>query len=195
MDTEILFSAECGCWPHIMEKQGRPCFDAYPKAPTPYRYLNSGTWIGRAAQSAHMLQAVIGSAGGDFVNANDQKLVADFYIQGKYGLKLDFYNKVFQSMHMTLDAPLPYCNPMADMVLKEGRFYNKLTRSMPSVLHFNGGGKRHHLSMEHSIWYKTPALNTGEEKSKLRSFMVSTPTKENPLRRLRFDGLCPGYVK
>lgn len=47
-NASILFSAECGCWPHIMENKGKACFDAYPPAPqgSPYRYLNSGTWIG-----------------------------------------------------------------------------------------------------------------------------------------------------
>ena len=150
-NTDIVFSAECGCWPHIIENKGKACFEDYPKSPTPYRYLNSGTWIGRAAPAAKMLIAVMESAGGDFKNANDQKLVADFYIEGKYGIQLDFYNKLFQSMHMTLDPPLPHCNPFSDIVLvnhddnthnkKYGKFYNKRTQSEPTVFHFNGGGK------------------------------------------------------
>jgi len=195
LKSDIVFSGECGCWPHIMEP-GNPCFNSYPKAPTPYRYLNSGTWIGKAAKAAEMLQAVIKSAGGDFKNANDQKLVADFYIQGKYGIKLDFYNKLFQSMHMTLDPPLLHCNPVEDISLtNEGTYYNKRTQSNPVVFHFNGGGKRHHLEMERRVWYKRKEYNTDEMKEQLRAHQVFAPNERNPSRRLRFDQLCPNYVK
>ncbi len=193
--TEILFSGECGCWPHVMEDRGKACFDAYPPAPTPYRYLNSGTWIGRAAPAAAMLRAVIDSAGGNFLNANDQKLVADFFIEGRFGIQLDYHTKIFQSMHMTLDKPLPYCNPGQDVVLREGRFYNKRTNSEPAILHFNGGGKRHHLDMEARVWYKGQAFNGPAELSELRAHLVAAPTTSNPKRHLRFDQICPGYVK
>jgi hypothetical protein len=87
-------------------------------------------------------------AGHDFANANDQKLVADMYIAGTFGIKLDFFNKLFQSMHMTLDPPLPRCNPVEDVKLSDGRWINTRTKSRPAVFHFNGGGKAHHLSME-----------------------------------------------
>ena len=89
----------------MIENRGKACFDSYPQSPTPYRYLNSGTWIGKADKAADMLLEVMKEAGGSFANANDQKLVADFYIAGRFGIKLDFYNKIFQSMHMTLDPP------------------------------------------------------------------------------------------
>lgn len=195
LKADIVFSGECGCWPHVMEKKGRPCFEAYPKAPTPYRYLNSGTWIGRASKASAMLKEVIKEAGADFANANDQKLVADFYIAGRFGIVLDFYNKIFQSMHMTLDPPLPHCDPTQDVqVTGDGRFYNKLTKSRPAIFHFNGGGKKVHLKMEGQVWYKHKENNTPEKIRQLRSFMVATPNKINPQHRTRFDQLCPGYL-
>ena len=89
LNSTIIFSAECGCWPHIIEdipllntgrKQETTCFGKYPPSPTPYRYLNSGTWIGYANASAEMLAQVMMEAGKDFGNANDQKLVADMYM-------------------------------------------------------------------------------------------------------------------
>lgn len=147
INADILFAAECGCWPHVMQDNGRPCFKDYPKAPTPYRYLNSGTWIAKAGSAKDMLSAVIQEAGKNFANANDQKLVADMYIQGRFNIKLDFYSKIFQSMHMTLSKPLPVCNPTKDVQVVNGHFYNKLTNTFPSVLHFNGGGKAVHLDM------------------------------------------------
>ena len=49
------------------------CARRYPPSPTPYRYLNSGTWIGRAGPALAILRNI--SGGGHFGNgsrANDQ---------------------------------------------------------------------------------------------------------------------------
>jgi len=200
-DAPLLFSAECGCWPHVMEDQ-KACFDgpvgkSYPKSPTPYRYLNSGTWIGMAKPATDMLKAVMVEAGNQFGNANDQKLVADMYMAGRFGIKLDFYNKLFQSMHMTLDPPLPRCNPVSDVELAETnhKWRNKLTNSEPAVLHFNGGGKAHHLSMEGRMWYKAPQHNTPEKRQELASHLVSVPdSAAAPTGKMRFDELCGSYL-
>ncbi len=35
-NAELVFSGECGCWPHIAENE-TICTDIYPRAPTPYR--------------------------------------------------------------------------------------------------------------------------------------------------------------
>lgn len=191
-DSKIIFSAECGCWPHVMEDRA-VCFTGYPKSPTPYRYLNSGTWIGYADSSVIMLEQIIKEAGTNFKNANDQKLVADMYINDRYGIKLDFYNKIFQSMHMTLDAPLPMCNPVDDIALLNSKWVNKRTKGLPSVLHFNGGGKRYHLNMESRMWYKNKEYNTKEMKDKLGSFLLIVPTAKNGV--LRFDQLCRDYFR
>jgi hypothetical protein len=191
---DILFSAECGCWPHIMEADKEACFAHYPVSPTPYRYLNSGTWIGKAGLAALMLKEVMREAGRDFGNANDQKLVADMYIAGRHGIKLDFYNTIFQAQHMTLDPPLPRCNPMEDTVLTANkRFHNTRTDSYPAVIHFNGGGKAHHLKMESQIWYKALEYNTPEIKRQLAAHLLSVPSQ--PGGKLRFDELCSGYIK
>ena len=125
--------------PHVTIDHGRPCFEKYPKAPTPYRYLNSGTWIGKARSSAVMLEAVEKEAGKNFAKANDQELVANMFMEGRYGIVLDYYAKLFQSMHLTLDKPLPRCYPYKDIEVVGGRIHNKRTDSYPAVLHFNGG--------------------------------------------------------
>eukprot|EP01038_Epipyxis_sp_PR26KG_P012439 gene12439-16684_t len=201
---DILFSAECGCWPHIIENNGFACFNSYPKSPTPYRYLNSGTWIGKAKQSAIMLQKVMNEAGKDFQNANDQKLVADMFISNRYGIALDYYNSIFQAMHMTLDAPLPRCNPKEDLeliksnaILENGQhaveYYNKRTKSTPAVFHFNGGGKRYHLEMENMMWYKKSEFNTPSYISWLKNYMLNVPSQKSG--KMKFDDLCKNYVK
>ena len=150
----ILFAGECGCWPHVMEDPDA-CFNKYPEAPTPYRYLNSGTWIGFAGEAHQMLAEVMRLAGSNFVNANDQKLCADMYISGEFGIKLDFHARLFQSVHMTLDPPLKHCNPVQDLSITEsGHWHNSLTGTRPAVFHFNGGGKVVHLRMEGQMWYR-----------------------------------------
>jgi len=162
----ILFAAECGCWPQIMENRGHDCFHAYPPSPTPYRYLNSGTWIGVAKESAAMLLDIINKAGSDFANANDQKLVSDMFIHKQHGIQLDYFSSIFQSMHMT-DRPLAHCAPGDDVTTPARRpisfphnssmpisYYNAVTRSVPALYHFNGGGKTYHLKYESGMWYR-----------------------------------------
>ena len=190
--SRIIFSAECGCWPHVMEDK-EICLSKYPVSPTPYRYLNSGTWIGYAEESAVMLQEIISEAGKDFANANDQKLVADMYMEGRNGIKLDFYNEIFQSMHMTLDPPLPYCNPISDVKLtNDKRWKNARTGSTPAVFHFNGGGKSHHLDMEGKMWYQSEDMNTIEIREKLSSHSIRVPTA--PSGVLAFKDICGDYL-
>lgn len=197
MNSNLIFAGECGCWPHVIMDHGKACFEGYPQAPTPYRYLNSGTWIGKAESAKEMLQAVIKEAGNDFANANDQKLVADMFIEKRFNIKLDYYANLFQSMHMTFDRPLPYCHPYEDIeVVQDGRFYNKRTKTYPSVFHFNGGGKTHHLDMESKLWYKRNSkYNTKDEKMKLAETLISAPVNDDYNRVISFRKLCPTYFQ
>ena len=122
----MWFAAECGCWPHVMEDR-ETCFTGYPRSPTPYRYLNSGTWIGDANTAKNMLLAVMKKAGQNFKNANDQKLMADLFISKQFRIQLDYNCQLFQSMHMTLDPPLAKCNPIEDIIVSnDGRYFNHL---------------------------------------------------------------------
>ena len=143
-----------------------------------------------------MLLTVIQEAGEEFGMANDQKLIADMYIDGRNGIKLDFYNKLFQSMHMTLEGrPLPYCNPHDNVELKsDGRFFNNLTNSFPAVFHFNGGGKRHHLAMEASIWYKRSIETTKDKLAALYGSVLQVPRNETH-KTMTFGELCGDYMR
>lgn len=87
-----------------------------------------------------MLQAVKEEAGGGFKKANDQELVADMFMEGRFGISLDYHARLFQSMHLTLDKPLPRCKPIDDIhVVGKGQLHNKRTETYPAVFHFNGG--------------------------------------------------------
>jgi hypothetical protein len=190
----ILFAAECGCWPHVMDDV-KICTDKYPQSPTPYRYLNSGTWIGYAKQARDMLAEVIRLAGKNFDNANDQKLVADMFLAGTHGIQLDYQCEVFQSMHRTDPPPLPSCNPSLDLELSsEKRWFNKRTKSFPAIFHFNGGGKEHHLRMENKVWYKDSSYYSGNNWNSLISSVILVPNHQ-PSGTLRFDEICSDYVR
>ena len=194
MNATILFSAECGCWPHIMENHGRACFDNYPLSPTPYRYLNSGAWVGKALNAKNMLFEVIEKAGNNFKNANDQKLVADMFIDGRHNISLDYHAHIFQSMHMTLTPPLSKCDPKDDIIMDdEGKWINTRTNGTPSIIHFNGGGKKYHLGMESVMWYKKKAHNSPEEKRSIQNQLLLAPSNENMGRHVKFKDICPSY--
>jgi len=194
-NSSLLFSAECGCWPHIMERKGRACFYDYPAAPTPYRYLNSGSWIGTALAAATMLSEVIRLAGNDFRNANDQKLVADMFISRRFNISLDYHNSIFQSMHMTRDPPLPLCDPSEDMQLTtDGTWLNRRTRGRPALLHFNGGGKPLHLGMEARMWYKDRRFNSPTDRQRLADYELFVPTRLQPTGTMKFSALCGSYL-
>ena len=59
--TRILFQAERGCWPDWdMGPLGRDfCLQTYPASPTPYRYVNSGVWMGRAGEAARLFTELV----------------------------------------------------------------------------------------------------------------------------------------
>jgi hypothetical protein len=141
LNASIVFAAECGCWPHIAEDPNI-CYQAYPASPTSARYLNSGTWIGYAKEASVMLKAVMQEAGTSFDNANDQKLMADLYIQHRSNIQLDFYSLIFQSMHATLDCIPACCNPRPNLNLVQQQqqqyWFNHETHTQPLIFHFNG---------------------------------------------------------
>ena len=158
----LVFSGECGCWPQVTRDKGVTCRDKYPASPTPYRYLNSGGWIGYAGAAAEFLQALVDAGGGAkgkaFHKLNDQELASDMYMTGAHDITLDHYNTIFQAMHAIHDSTaVPNCDPWPHMREEDGVWHNDETRSRPAIYHFNGGGKAHHLSMEARTWWKTKA--------------------------------------
>ena len=194
MNATILFSAECGCWPHILEDNGRVCFENYPSSSSPYRYLNSGAWVGRAFNVKNMLFEIIEKAGNNFMNANDQKLVANMFLNGRHNITLDYQTKVFQSMHMTLTPPLPVCDPKGDVIFDDkGKLTNKRTHGRPSIVHFNGGGKKYHLKIESEMWYKKEIHNSPEERKLIGDHLLSAPCFEDGERQIKFKDFCPTY--
>ena len=106
LGKRLVFSAECGCWPQVTYDKGRTCRDMYPPSPTPFRYLNSGSWIGRAETAARFLSTLVQEAGAHnkgaaFHKLNDQELASELYFRQSFGpdLALDHGAELFQAMH------------------------------------------------------------------------------------------------
>ena len=197
----LVYSAECGCWPGVMVDRGRSCVEEYPPSPTPFRYLNSGSYIGRAATIASFLRAVTeraaerGKQGSGFHKLRDQELSTDMFLNGgreMFNMTLDYHTALFQTMHTINDNTLvPNCDPNAHLRNEDGVYINTLTKNQPAVFHFNGSGKKKHLVMEGKAWWKhRPDAVTEEAKEKVRSTELIFHD-----RRRRFDDVCPGYLK
>lgn len=84
-DCDILFAAEKSCWP---EPTIAPQF---PMTPTPYKYLNSGVYMGKVARLNHFFSEVV-------ANDEDDQLWMQKRYLGANGLnvKLDHEGYIFQ---------------------------------------------------------------------------------------------------
>ncbi len=84
-DCDILFAAEKSCWP---EPTIAPQF---PMTPTPYKYLNSGVYMGKVARLNHFFSEIV-------ANDQDDQLWIQKRFLGANGLnvKLDHEGYIFQ---------------------------------------------------------------------------------------------------
>lgn len=116
-----LFAAEVFCWPD------RDWADAYPPAKTPYRFLNSGAFIGKAGDLLRILDQEIDDG------EDDQRYYTERFLSGKHDMTLDTECRVFQCLNGALD----------DVRSDEGRgmLFNQRTESWPAVIHANGPSK------------------------------------------------------
>eukprot|EP00616_Rhizochromulina_sp_CCMP1243_P009141 CAMPEP_0118986668 /NCGR_PEP_ID=MMETSP1173-20130426/42590_1 /TAXON_ID=1034831 /ORGANISM="Rhizochromulina marina cf, Strain CCMP1243" /LENGTH=438 /DNA_ID=CAMNT_0006937465 /DNA_START=101 /DNA_END=1414 /DNA_ORIENTATION=- len=196
MQKPLVFAGECGCWPQVVKDkdrglpEGTICNTLYPPSPTPYRFLNSGAWIGYARQAEHLLEAVVAKANSEFgMKTNDQEMVSDMYIDGQFDIALDHQAEVFQCMHDTGSPPLPLCNPGKHLTLIDGVWHNKLTNTTPSLFHFNGGGKKHHLDMEAKSKHKLTPLSP-EDKRRIYNTELLFNNK-----LVNFESVCSRHLE
>jgi hypothetical protein len=67
---------------------------------------------------------------------------------------------------------------------------NEAYGTQPKILHFNGGGKIHHLEMEKRMWYK---VNEEEGKSAEELRKTKLIVGDDGGREATFEELCPYY--
>ena len=116
----ILISAEKYCYPHPDLSQ------AYPPSPTPWKYLNSGGWMGSRKRLIQVLSEMLHSHW--FGVRDDQYCWTQFYIENNDAMAIDHQCEIFQTLSgMNLEYEL-----RGDIV------ENVITGTFPSVFHANG---------------------------------------------------------
>ena len=109
---ELVFGAEQFLWPDKTLE--------FPPSHTKYRYLNSGTWIGRVGEFKRMC------AGGIKDHEDDQLFLQRAYLSGRYNACLDVEGYLFQTHEPSV-------------IIKNGAIFNPITRCYTCLYHGNGG--------------------------------------------------------
>ena len=120
-DGRPLFAAEVYCWPDA------DCAARYPEAETPYRFINSGAFIGSAGSLLQIIEETIEN------HEDDQRYYTEYFLSDPSRLQLDTGCILFQCLNGALE----------DVQADEGRgqLYNKRTETWPAVIHANGPSK------------------------------------------------------
>ena len=116
--ADVVFGAEPLLWPDTN------IADLFPEVHTRNRYLNSGMFIGRAKVLKEMLRTDIKKAD------DDQLYYQNLFLSGKWNIKLDVENYLFQCVSATANSL---------SVSENNQVYNSETGCYSCVLHGNGG--------------------------------------------------------
>ena len=75
------------------------------------------------------------------------------------------------------------------MEVHDGKWVNSMTKTTPSLFHFNGGGKAHHLNMESKVWYKAQPTSSAEA-AKVYDTQLLFGDKMRSFREI-----CPNHIE
>jgi hypothetical protein len=142
---EVTFNAEKDLFPRADLKS------AFRDVGTPWRYLNSGMYIGKPGNILAMLEAMylddvhddhiatddLHGKTGQWVHVNDQGWFQFLYAAHPVPMTLDYKCRVFQCFSS--------CTWDEFDLSKPGKVINKVTGTEPPVIHCNGGSKDHML--------------------------------------------------
>jgi hypothetical protein len=143
-EAPLVFGAEAGCWPdpHLAcsypdlsleetVEDGRiSSLRPPPPARGPFRYLNSGVYMGLAGAIREALEEIDPQPQDD-----DQRVYTDYFLEHRDKVQLDLRSKLFQNLYRVRPD---------DFTLEEAprpvRLRSRWTGSEPCVLHGNGPG-------------------------------------------------------
>jgi len=117
----VLMSAEANCFPYPYKES------AYPPCDTPFRFVNSGCYIGRAGELCKLFDMM--RVDRIPAEVNDQAIFTDYYLANPDAFTLDTNCQLFQSLFGAWQY----------MEAQEDGYHNTLTGTRPLVLHGNGG--------------------------------------------------------
>lgn len=149
---DVMFNAERGLFPR------GDLVHAFPECGTPFRFLNSGLFIGKPGNILAMLEGMNldelrddeqakdefhGAAVGQWVNTNDQGWYQVAFAAHVVPMVLDTKCEVFQA--------LSACS-LDEFDIRADGITNKLTGTNPLVVHANGGSKNDILPVILNKW-------------------------------------------
>ena len=109
--------------------------DMYPPSATPWRYCNSGGYMGRKEDILDLLSKMATVQHPNYIPvwrskdwSNDQFRMSVVYLNG-YPLRVDTHCNIFQTMG---------CIEPGEFKWRGSYFMNKVTGNFPCVIHFNG---------------------------------------------------------
>ena len=148
----VLFAAEEWCWPD------ESLVDSYPKAnmefkgviqPSPYRYLNSGLFIGRVSELKKILAEDIED------HEDDQLYYHKRFLSGEFDIRLDTECYVFVCYDPVV------CNSQSESFNfgQKNQIYNPRTECFGCVFHGNGGrDAKDHFDKLWSSFFGSPIV-------------------------------------
>lgn len=129
----VVFSCEKRCWPDANRR------DRFPTTPSRWKYLNSGGFIGRVGALRSLLEEEIPSHEiGEFTWSNQAAWVAR-YMRHPDVIALDHQCRIFQT--------LAHTSFLQEVVVRNGRWCNKITGTEPFHVHFNGSAESRFLDL------------------------------------------------
>ena len=138
---KVLFAAEEWCWPD------ENLSDQFPQSETPYRYLNSGLFIGRVDELKKIFAETIQD------HEDDQLYYQKRFLSGEFDIKLDYEGYIFQCYDPVV------CNDKAGSTSSNSidAMYNPITKCFGCMYHGNGGdeAKQHFVSLYNSFYGST----------------------------------------
>jgi hypothetical protein len=146
---KLVFSTETACWPDASLK------DYYPEVESPYRYLNSGGFIGYAGFVKELLaETSVDVKPSDAFYWSNQYFWTKKYLENTDDIGLDSGCEIFNTFSPETgfafldgnEISVAYKNYMVEWFKnifenREARLYNKVMKTFPSHVHYNGYSK------------------------------------------------------
>eukprot|EP00754_Rhynchopus_humris_P043642 Rhum_TRINITY_DN3412_c0_g4::Rhum_TRINITY_DN3412_c0_g4_i1::g.10751::m.10751 len=189
-DKEWVWSAERNCGMRTLtraqcqELHRIPAARGNGSSATPYRYLNTGGWAGRAGEGTRLFAQVDRDRAGRTADA-DQAYVAETHVRrgwkDRHGL--DFNQRLFFSLYKSKHALCGWPSSVGDPPR------NCETRTTPPILHFNAGAKEE----SYETVFRASPVAAEAESAEGRRALDAHPVSVNG-RPATFGDLCPlGY--
>ena len=174
-NKDLVFSTETNCWP---DKNLAPL---YPETDSPYKYLNSGGFLGKAGLIKELLND--SSYRSDKFERSNQYLWAQVFLKNQNLIGMDTYCDIFCSFspevgaaHLPKEQDNNYYEYYTFMrkwfqdnfLIENARIFNRTTKTWPCHAHFNGDSK---VLMDNDV--KDLMLNKISKSSKIQTLYAS----------------------